>query len=893
MIDRPCRFAGGRRRAAARVALLVLAAAGLAAGRAAAAPPALLPAGTPYDPAVPTPAQVLGWEVGTRHARPDQIVAVARRLAAASDRVQLEVQGETFEGRPQVLLVVSSPANLARIDEIRAAHRALSEPPYPDDAALAAMPVVVWLGYSIHGDEASGANAAMLVAYHLAAGRGPEVEALLEHAVVLIDPALNPDGLARFAGWVESHRGEVPVADPDHREHAQGWPSGRTNHYWFDLNRDWLLLQQPESRARVATFQRWRPNLLGDFHEMGSDSTYFFQPGVPSRQNPLTPALNLALTRAIARFHAAAFDRAGRLYYTEENYDDFYYGKGSTYPDVQGAVGVLFEQASARGLVRATENGRLTFADAVGGHVLTSLSMLAAAAAERPALLAYQRDAYRDARAAAAAGPRAGWVVGDGGDPARAAELLRLLAAHGIEARPLGRPVELGGHRFVPGAAWVVPADQRQTRLAEALFERRTTFADETFYDVSAWTLPLAFGLPAAELPRAALVPGLVGEAAGAPAAAAGRLPAAASPYAWAFEWRELGAPRALERLLAAGVSARVATRPFTAATDGGRHAFAAGAIVVPAAGQEVAPPALAELLATAAAEDGVDVWALASGLTEEGADLGSPSLRPLTAPHPLLVVGRGVAPSEAGEVWYVLDHRVGVPVALVDKDRLGRVDLRPYTHVVMVGGAGDDLPEGVGEALRRWLHGGGTLIATETAAEWAAETLLATDAEPAGAPAPVSPAAPGGTAESAPPAQAAYADYEHQRAVDEISGAIFQVRLDLTHPLAFGIRDPSLPVFRDRARPLAPSPDPYENVALYTERPLLAGYASARNTAALAGSAAVVAGRVGRGTLVRFADDPVFRAYWRGTEKLLVNALFFGPVLKATPASGAGRGDD
>ncbi|HMB54704.1 MAG TPA: M14 metallopeptidase family protein, partial [Thermoanaerobaculia bacterium] len=443
----------------------------------------LVPPG-PHRDGVPTPASVLGFEVGERHVRHDQVVTYAKALAAASDRVVYSEQGRTHEGRVQPLLTISSPANLGRLDALLERHRAASEPPF--DAEPADAPAIVWLGYSIHGDEASGANASLLVAYHLAASEGDEVAGLLSDVVVLIDPSLNPDGLDRFANWANMHHGEVSVGDRNHREHRQGWPGGRTNHYWFDLNRDWLPAQHPETRNRLATLRHWRPHLLADFHEMGTDSTYFFQPGVPSRQNPLTPAANLELTRQIASHHAAAFDRAGRLYYSEETFDDFYYGKGSTYPDVQGAIGILFEQASARGHLSDSDNGPLAFADAVQGHYLTSFSTLEAAQQKRRALLDYHADFFRHAAERAAGAEVAAYLFGDGNDPARAWHFLDLLAAHAIEVRALAQPVDAGGHRFRPGHAWVVPVEQRQSSLVEALFERRTEFADATFYDVSA-----------------------------------------------------------------------------------------------------------------------------------------------------------------------------------------------------------------------------------------------------------------------------------------------------------------------------------------------------------------------------------------------------------------------
>jgi len=839
----------------------------------------ILPAGVTYDPEIPTPASVLGFEVGERHVRHDQLVAYLRLLADRSDRVELTEQGRTHEGRILLVLTLTSPANLDRLDELLERHRSSSEPASPETPIpdLSQQPVVVWLGYSIHGNEASGSNAALLVAYHLAAARDPAVEALLDDAIVLLDPSLNPDGLGRFAHWVNMYRGRRAVADANHREHRESWPNGRTNHYWFDLNRDWLLLQHPESRARVATLQRWRPHVVADFHEMGSDATYFFQPGVPTRRNPLTPERNVALTRAIARHHAAALDELGRLYYTEETFDDFYYGKGSTYPDVQGSVGILFEQASARGHRRETENGTMDFRYAISNQLTTSISTLEGAVENREALLTYQARFFRDALAEAGHSPTRAFVFGSSHDPARNHHLAAILLGHGIEVRELARPVEVDGRRFEPGGAYLVAVEQRQYRLLRSLFETVTTFEDTTFYDVSTWTFPLAFGLPWAALERG------VGDVAGAlvtelepPRGVVDE--AEGEPFAWAFEWSGYYAPRALGRLLEAGVEARVATRPFEVPGEQGPRSFGHGTVVIPTGYQEVSAEELRRLLETAAREDGVDFHALSSGLTPGGVDLGSPSVPPLELPRPLLVIGEGVSTYEAGEMWHLLDHRFELEVTLVPGEDLGRVDFADYSHVILVDGDYGAIQEPVREALGRWLRQGGVLLATRGAAQWAETTLLKREE---GEAEPELPEMPNGDR----PLRAPYADYDRDRGAQLVSGTIFQVELDLTHPLAFGYREEALPVFRRSTRVMAPSANPYENVALYSQEPLLSGYVSAENLARLRGTAAVLAQREGEGVLVRLADDPGFRGYWYGTQKLVLNTLFFGPVIERTSA--------
>lgn len=832
-----------------------------------------------YAESVPTPEDVLGFGVGEWHVRPDQIVAYAERLAEASDRVELRIQGRTHELRPQPLLLISSAENLARLDTLVEEHRALSEggdAPSPD--RLTDMPVVVWLGYSIHGNEASGANASLLVAYHLAAGRSPQIDRLLDETLVLIDPSLNPDGLGRFASWVNQHRGAQPVADPITREHREAWPGGRTNHYWFDLNRDWLLLQHPESRNRVATLQRFRPNVLGDFHEMGGSSTFFFQPGVPSRKNPMTPEENVELTAEIARHHAEAFDRMGRLYYSEETFDDYYYGKGSTYPDVQGAVGILFEQASIRGHASETPQGRRTFELAVENQFLTSLSTLEGAQRVRERLLRYQARFYSEALEASRRGDGLGYVFGTPDDPVRTHRMAEILLGHTIEVRELARPVEVNGHRFEPGGAFVVPLEQRQHYLVRTLFEPVDEFPDTTFYDVSTWSLPLSFDMPFGALERKRndtllgdrirQLPTLRGEIVGLDAGSE-------SPYAYALEWTNQNAPRSLLRWMETGGRARVATRPFEADVAGERRRFAEGTVVIPVGIQDSEPSRVRAWAEDAARNDAVTLHALSTGLTPSGVDLGSPSVEPLKLPKPLLVVGSGVSAYDAGQTWHYLDHRLGFEVPQVSKDDVDDLDWSRYTHVLLVDGQYDDVPEGWHEDLSEWVRSGGTLVTVDRAAQWAMDEVFGTTQESGEDREPEPPASTG--------ERPAYADYEAERAVELVSGAIFETELDLTHPLAFGYTDSSLPVFRTHTRIMNPSDNPYENVALYTDTPLLSGYASVENRQEISGTAAIRAERIGRGTWIRFADDPGFRGVWQGTQKLWANALFFGPVVKNT----------
>lgn len=827
-----------------------------------------LPENVSYDPTIPKPSSVLGFEVGEWHVRHDQIVEYARALAAASPRVHLEEIGRTYEEKPLLVLIISSRENLARLEELRQEHEAFTR---PGAAVNPSSPVVVYLGYSVHGNESSGANASLLVAYHLAAATGAGIDTLLSNTIVLLDPALNPDGLQRFATWANMYRGRQLVGDARHREHQEGWPSGRTNHYWFDLNRDYLPAVHPESRASLRVFHRWNPNVFADFHEMGSDATFFFQPGVPSRKNPWTPPANVDLTRAIAAHHARVLDERGLLYFSEEVFDDFYYGKGSTYPDVNGGVGILYEQASSRGHLRNTVHGPLTFPATIRNQFLISLSTLRGALDVRQDLLRYQKQFYDEALDLARRDAVKAYIFGDEADRAHTFEMLQMLQRHAIVVHSVARDLEKDGHRFPAGSSFVVPLEQPQYRLIKSLFEPQTSFEDSIFYDVSAWTLPLAMGIPCNALGR---LPGdLVGEVTGPMTFPVGHFSNVTSPYAFAFAWSESYAPRALQHLLHAGVVASVATKPFQPSHQQGSMAFERGTIVVPLGGQSLVANRIVGLMQEIARDDGIDVQALSSGWTDEGVDLGSGSFRVLREPKPVLLVGRGVSSYNAGEIWHLLDQRYDFELPLLNRDDLRESDLDGVTHVILVDGDHDSISEDVSNALARWIRDGGVLIATKRAARWAAKKQLIkidfTDADTRST---------GGKS----PTRLPYAERSDRAGAQEIGGAFFAVDLDLTHPLAYGYRSSRLAVFRDHRLIMQPSADPYGNVALYTATPLLAGYVSSANLERIKGTASVVAERLGRGAVILFVDDPNFRSYVVGTNRMFLNALFFGPILEA-----------
>ena len=815
-----------------------------------------------YAADIPVPEAVIGHQIGTRHTRPHQLVEYFRAVEVASDRVIVEQHALSYERRPLIHAVVTSPANLARIEEIRGNQIRLSDQPGAmTDSDLESMPVVVYMGYSIHGNEASGSEAGMLLLYHLAAGEGPSVEGLLDSAIVIIDVNLNPDGRDRFVDWVNGQRGGTATLDGQDREHNEPWPGGRTNHYWFDLNRDWLPAQHPESQGRIALFHQWRPQLVTDFHEMGGNATYFFQPGIPSRNNPNTPARVFELTGRLAEYHASALDDIGSLYYSEESFDDFYYGKGSTYPDVNGSVGILFEQASSRALERETVFGTLTYARSILNHFVTSLSTLEGAREMRVDFLRNQRDFYAEAPDVAGQLATTAYLLDLGPTRTRGQALAQTLQRHRVDVHQLSREVTVDGTVFRPGEAYVIPVDQPQVRFLAAAMERVTTFRDSLFYDVSAWTLPLAFGVETA--PYTGDASSVLGAKVGEIHYDGGRVVGGPAEYAYVMPWGRFFGPRALYRALDAGVHPVLAREPFTVEVAGQPVRLDRGTVIIPVTNRDdEAGPAPEEVhrIVTAMAElDHVELFAVESGLTPSGPDLGGSSSRVVALPRIALAVGDGISSYEAGEVWHLLSERMEIPVSLVDHETLGSIDLTRYNRLVAVNGFGPR-DSSVVQSLEQWIEAGGVLVAQRGAVGWVLDNDLLDETE---------------RENEADPADVPYANVGPTRGAQAIGGSILEVEVDATHPITYG--QTSRSVFRSGTRVIERSTTPGADVAWYTEAPLQSGYVSDENLQLLAGSASIIARRKGRGAIILFLDDPNFRAFWLGSSGYFLNALFLG----------------
>lgn len=823
-----------------------------------------LPEGVKYDPSIPTPKSVIGHEVGEWHVTHDRLVAYMYALDKASDRVSLEVTGYSHEARPLLLLTITAPKNHQNIENIRSQHILLNDPSRSAALDTKTMPVVFYIGFSIHGNEASGVNAGLLAAYHFAAAQGTEIESYLNNTVILFDPSYNPDGMQRFSSWVNSRKSQVVATDPNDTEHNEAWPGGRFNHYWFDLNRDWLVAQHPESKARVKNFHKWKPNVLTDHHEMGTNASFFFQPGVPSRMHPLTPEKNLELTKRIGEYHAKALDGIGSFYYTQEGYDDFYYGKGSTFPDVQGAIGILFEQASSRGHAQESTNGILQFSFTVRNQFTTALSSLKAVNAMREDLLNYQRQFYKDAIAEAGKDPVKAYVFGSSKDNARAVHLAEIIARQDVHVYRTATTQTINGKTFDPSSSFVVPANQPQYKLIKAMFEKRSQFKDSLFYDISSWTLPLAFGLEYEELKAN---PSL-GEKIPEPKMTPGKRVGEKSDYAYVFESYGFYAPRAIYRLLSHGLRLKVSSDAFYH-TSGKK--FERGAIMIPVAGQEKSQDQIEFLINDILNKDGIDVYAFNTGLDYKGVSLGSNSFLPLKKPVIAMLVGDGISATDVGEMWHMLDTRFNIPVTLIPVHVFDRAALNKYTTIIIPPTVGTiSFSEPVKEKLKAWTQAGGIIIGMENAlnllhASGLGKFEMKKEEE-----------------KKDPQKARAYADIEEFSGAQETSGAIFEANVDLTHPLLYGYYNNRMPIFKSNNVFMEKSKGAYSNPVVFTASPLLSGYISKENYTKARESSVAGVSVLGQGRVIGFTDNLCFRAFWLGSNKMLMNAIFYGPLINA-----------
>lgn len=805
-----------------------------------------LPTDVSYNQDIPKPNDILGYVPGEWHVTHDKLVQYMTVLAESSDRISLENRGYTYEHRPLLLLTITSPEHQKNLTDIKKKHLQIVSGEV-SKAELSAMPIVVNQGFSVHGNEPSGANAALVFAYYLAAAEGQAIDSMLQNTVILLDPSFNPDGLQRFAYWTNTNRSTHLNPDPQDREFSEVWPGGRTNHYWFDLNRDWLPLQLLESQARVKTFYDWRPNVLTDHHEMGSNSTFFFQPGIPSRTNPLTPQLNQDLTTKIGNYHAKALDSIGSLYYSKESFDDFYYGKGSTFPDINGSIGILFEQASSRGSGQLTDNGLLSFPFTIKNQFTTALSTLKASVELKNEILELQHQFYRNAEKSAEKGA---FVFGRKGDPVLAHELAKVLKQHQIELYELPNDKRINGKAFDANSSYIIPKNQLQHRLVEAMFEERTKFQDSIFYDVSAWSFKHAFDVDFEDVKSITMGEEVLTAELDTPADLQN------SEYAYALRWSDFNSPKVLYSLMESGLRVKVAQKPFQSATEN----FDYGTLLIPVQNQNKTADEIYDMLNTLQKENHVHLSALQTGLTQ-GINLGSPNMSHLEMPKIAMLVGDGVRSYDAGEMWHMLDFRFEIPLTKLDARDFDRLSLEPYTHLIIPSSNSETLTTSGKNKLKDWVDKGGSIVAYKRTANWLkAENMIDFETKK----------------DTVVAEEVKFVERRAFYGAKAIGGTIFNTKIDKTHPLLYGYDGDELAIFRNSNLMLEADALSFNNPIQYTDEPLLSGYINAENLELIKGTVPFKHSAYGKGNVMIFTDNTNFRAFWLGTFKLFLNTLFF-----------------
>jgi hypothetical protein len=861
-----------------------------------------------YDPEVPTLEQVVGHSWGERITAPDEAMRYMQELAAASGKVSMREYARSWEGRPLVYVIVASEENQARIQDIRDRNLALTDPRVTDrdaaEAIIADNPVITWLAYGVHGNEISSTDAALLTMYHLAAATtDPLTDVVLANSVVVIDPMQNPDGRNRFSNhyrqakgmWADAHTSSVELNEP--------WPGGRTNHYLFDLNRDWFALTQPETQGKVAAFMHWRPQIYVDLHEMGANSTYYFPPqAVP--YNPNIAAEILDWTAKIGENNARWFDRMGFSYFNREVFDAFYPGYGSSWPTYQGAMGLTYEQASSRGL-RQQRNDEtvLEYRDTVHGHYIASLSTAELAANNREGIL---RDFYGFGVNAIEEGRSDEFreiILPPGKDPARVDRLIDLVMKQGVEvaraSEPFGNVVEdyhggepvdrefpAGTYRITlaqPNKAFVkgllgpdVPMDEEFLREQRRRYLRRE---GDQIYDITGWSLPLLFDLEAytaSEPSTSASV--LAADTLAAPPTAAGAVHGEPATVAYLVPWGLQASVEGLAALHHHKIRVHSAGDSFTI---GGRE-YPAGSLIIRVAenGDD-----LHEQLQMIADHHGVDFYPTNTSWVEDGISFGSNRVRYLKQPKIALAWDRPTGAYSAGWARYLIEVAYHYPVTIIRTEQLARTDMSDFDVLILPdggffgGGYGGVLRERAVDGLRDWIQGGGTLVTMGASTRWLTDenvALLSTSRKVKKTPEDADPTQTvDGVATGLPDGV-----LPDEQQPSGLPGPILRAQLDPEHWLAFG--------YGDAINLIAQSRNVYEpitidngiNVATYRplDELLVTGVAWDDELALIAGTPYLMYESLGRGHIVAFAEDPNFRAYFDGLNGLFMNAVFLGP---------------
>lgn len=809
-----------------------------------------------------SPSDFLGYPLGSRHT-PHHLVQRYMEYVATkkSDQVELREYGRTQEGRPLLFLAISSANNLNRLEDIRKANLAIANGFLTGGAAqFKALPAIVWLSYNVHGNEASSTEAAMLTIYELLR-EGSDCAAWLNNTVVLIDPCLNPDGRDRYVNWYQSVVGKKFNPNPLSREHQEPWPGGRSNHYYFDLNRDWAWLTQLESQQRIKLYRSWMPHVHVDLHEQGYNEPYYFAPAAEPYHEIITP-WQRKFQQDIGANHARYFDQNGWLYFTRERFDLLYPSYGDTYPVYNGSIGMTYEQGGIRaGLGIVNEDGdTLTLYARLIHHVTTSLSTIEVSARQQQKLIQEFAAFFENARNKGMGSFKSFVIKADTRREANLQKLLTLLDAHGIEYKT-GTNTSAKGYNYattkeevfsISSSDIVINAAQTNGALVQVLFEPRTQLVDSATYDITAWSLPYAYGLQAYATKEK-----VAQGASWKPTTAT----ISSTTYGYALPWNSPAAATFAARLLQAGVKLRYAEDSFF--TEGKK--FDPGTILILKTSNESWGSQLFDKVVTWANEQAVNLVPLSSGLVQQGADFGSDKVHPLSAPRVALLSGEGTYSLSVGEVWHFFEQQLNYPITLLNVNSFSSADLAAFDVLVLAEGRYRFLENKDSfEGVQKWIQGGGRLIllgeTTRQLTKLDLGLVLRKEedaAEKNGSP-------------------VLFKNRERDQLSAITTGSIWRVSLDASHPLAFGYPGFYYSLKTDATIFESLKEDKGWNVGQTQQEGPLAGFVGSRLQPKLNGGLVIGQLPVGRGNISFFADNILFRNFWENGKLLFCNALFF-----------------
>ena len=812
-----------------------------------------------------SPAEFLGYELGSQFTPHHNVLAYFRHMAEQTDQVSLTQYGTTYEGRELVFATISSPENAGRMEQIRMSNLGRTGLA-PSDAILQDQPAVVWLSYNVHGNETVSSESAMMTLYALVSGENSAAATWLEEVVVIMDPMLNPDGRDRYVQWYRSVRGAQPNANVESREHQEPWPGGRTNHYYFDLNRDWAWQTQKESKQRIKVYNQWMPQVHVDFHEQGKDDHYYFAPAAQPFHKAITTWQSEFQNR-IGKNHARYFNEEYWLYFTREVFDLFYPSYGDTWPTFNGSVGMTYEQAghSLGGLAVETNDGdTLTLAERIIHHHTTGLSTVEATAKNREKALSEFTDYFRSVREGGS-GTYKSFVIKSGQQPDKLAQLLSYLDDQQITYQQPQRGKRMEGYDYATGqnrrveveeSDILITTNQPKGVLARVLFEPEPELVDSLTYDITAWALPYAYGLEAYAFKDL-----ISGESFTASEPVNKQMGQLEKPYAYISRWESLDDVRFLGDLLEAGIGVRTAERPFTL----GGNTYAEGTLIITRTANERLGERFDTIVQELANKHQRALYRSATGFVNTGSDFGSDAVHYLEKPRVALLAGEATSSNQTGEIWHFFDQQIDYPLHIIDTDDIGSTTWEEYDVLIMPSGRyGSLFGSDEQEALNEWITAGGKLIAVQYANNFLAgqsgfglkrkESTMEDE-------------------EAVKDPQPGYSG-RNRRAISGYNpGSVFEISLDATHPLGFGYSDAYYTLKLD-ANAFAYLESGW-NVGILKQGAHRSGFVGHQAKKQLEETLTFGVEQKGGGTVIYMVDNPLFRGFWESGKLLFANAVF------------------